>query len=67
MRLLIENMNIKTSILLFILAFSAAATIFAQNEKPNILFIMSDDHTSQAWGIYGGTLKDYVHTPNISR
>ena len=36
-------------------------------KKPNILFIMSDDHTSQAWGIYGGTLKDYVHTPNITR
>ena len=29
--------------------------------RPNILFIMSDDHTSQAWGIYGGILKDYVH------
>ncbi|GGK53834.1 acetylglucosamine-6-sulfatase [Lutibacter litoralis] len=28
---------------------------------------MSDDHTSQAWGIYGGVLKDYVHTPNISK
>jgi arylsulfatase A-like enzyme len=36
-------------------------------KKPNILFIMSDDHTSQAWGIYGGTLEDYVHTPNITR
>ncbi|WP_289053760.1 sulfatase family protein [Carboxylicivirga marina] len=36
-------------------------------EKPNILFIMSDDHTSQAWGIYGGVLKDYVHAPNINR
>ena len=36
-------------------------------KKPNILFIMSDDHTSQAWGIYGGILKDYVHNPNISR
>ena len=35
--------------------------------QPNILFIMSDDHTSQAWGIYGGILKDYVKTPNISR
>jgi len=34
---------------------------------PNILFIMSDDHTSQAWGIYGGILKDIVKTPNISR
>lgn len=36
-------------------------------KKPNILFIMSDDHTSQAWGIYGGILKDYVHTPNITK
>lgn len=35
--------------------------------RPNILFIMSDDHTSQAWGIYGGILKDHVKTPNISR
>lgn len=37
------------------------------DSRPNILFIMSDDHTSQAWGIYGGVLKDYVHNPNISR
>jgi len=29
-----------------------------EDTKPNILFIMSDDHTSQAWGIYGGILKD---------
>ncbi|HKK12926.1 MAG TPA: sulfatase [Flavobacteriaceae bacterium] len=35
--------------------------------RPNILFIMSDDHTSQAWGIYGGILKDYVHNTNIKR
>ena len=34
---------------------------------PNILFIMSDDHTGQAWGIYGGILEEYVHTPNIQR
>ena len=35
--------------------------------KPNILYIMADDHTAQAWGVYGGILKDYVHTPNIDR
>jgi arylsulfatase A-like enzyme len=35
--------------------------------RPNILFIMSDDHTSQAWGIYGGILKDFVQTPHIQR
>jgi len=38
-----------------------------EDTKPNILFIMSDDHTSQAWGIYGGILKDYVKNQNISR
>lgn len=37
------------------------------NERPNILFILSDDHTSQAWGIYGGILADYVKNENIRR
>ncbi|WP_242086587.1 sulfatase [Aestuariivivens sediminis] len=36
-------------------------------EKPNILFVLSDDHTSQAWGIYGGILKDYVKQDNLKR
>ena len=35
--------------------------------RPNILFIMSDDHTGQAWGVYGGALADYVRAPGISR
>ncbi|HEX5025589.1 MAG TPA: sulfatase [Agriterribacter sp.] len=44
------------------------APIFAQqNSRPNILFIMADDHTSQAWGIYGGVLRDYVKNENIKR
>lgn len=38
-----------------------------ESGRPNILYIMADDHTGQAWGVYGGILKDYVHTPNISR
>ncbi|MFV0396838.1 MAG: sulfatase [Bacteroidales bacterium] len=37
-------------------------------KPPNILFIMSDDHTSQMWGeVYGGVLKPYVQTKNIER
>lgn len=36
-------------------------------EQPNILFILSDDHTSQAWGIYGGILSDYVQNKSIDR
>jgi len=53
------------------LLFCFIVFVGCSNEKepvrPNILFIMSDDHTSQAWGVYGGILKDYVKTPNISR
>ncbi len=36
-------------------------------KRPNIPFIMSDDHTSQAWGIYGGVLADYVRNKHIQR
>jgi len=38
-----------------------------KQEQPNILFILSDDHTSQAWGIYGGILADYVQNKSIDR
>ncbi|MDR1381336.1 MAG: sulfatase [Tannerella sp.] len=37
------------------------------DSRPNILFILSDDHTSQAWGIYGGIPGDYVRNGNIRR
>lgn len=36
-------------------------------KPPNILFIMSDDHTSQAWGVYGGRLEAHVKNDNIKR
>ena len=39
----------------------------AQQDRPNILFILSDDHTSQSWGIYGGVLEQYVRNDNIRR
>ncbi|MCF8715653.1 sulfatase [Joostella atrarenae] len=42
-------------------------TTDSEQKKPNILFILSDDHTSQAWGIYGGILEDYVKNDNIKR
>jgi arylsulfatase A-like enzyme len=35
--------------------------------KPNILFIMSDDHTTQAIGAYGGRLAALDPTPAIDR
>lgn len=39
----------------------------AETTRPNILFIMSDDHTAQAWGIYGGILADFVKNDHIQR
>ncbi len=39
----------------------------APGDRPNILFIMSDDHTWQAVSAYGGILKDVCPTPNIDR
>lgn len=36
-----------------------------QEARPNILFIMADDHTTQAIGAYGGRLAALNPTPNI--
>ena len=44
--------------------------LFAQSalaDKPNILYIMSDDHTSQAVGAYGSRLAELNPTPTIDR
>ena len=36
-------------------------------QKPNIIFIMSDDHTSQAFGIYGSRLAHLNPTPTLDK
>ena len=36
-------------------------------QRPNIIYIMSDDHAYQAISAYGGALKDLAPTPNIDR
>lgn len=38
-----------------------------QNERPNIIFIMSDDHARQAMSIYGHPIGQVAPTPNIDR
>ena len=35
--------------------------------KPNIIYIMSDDHTTQAFGIYGSRLADLNPTPTLDK
>ncbi|MEL7496287.1 MAG: sulfatase [Planctomycetota bacterium] len=59
-------------IALFVLASSFANTLAvaqtesgAVDQQPNILFIMSDDHTSTAIGAYGSRLATLDPTPNI--
>lgn len=39
----------------FFIAFFSICILFAQ-KKPNIIFIMSDDHAAHAVGAYGGRL-----------
>lgn len=53
----------------FLLATSALAENREKESatRPNVLFILSDDHTSQSWGIYGGVLAPYVKNENIRR
>lgn len=49
------------------LVATLACTPSSGATKPNILFIMSDDHTSQAVGAYGGRLARLNPTPTIDR
>ena len=68
-------MNINNLITIGIATFSLAnvsscnqAIEEKQSEnKPNILYIMSDDHTSNAISAYGSRLADVAPTPNIDR
>lgn len=50
-----------------LVATSCATKEAKQPQRPNILFILSDDHTSQAWGVYGGILSEYVKNENIKQ
>ena len=53
--------NFTYEVKILILIFAVYSCDLKKSVKsPNILFIMADDHTSQAWGIYGGVLKNYV-------
>ncbi|MDO7172491.1 sulfatase [Mariniflexile sp. AS56] len=37
------------------------------NKKPNVIYIMTDDHAAQATGLYGGRLANLNLTPNIDK
>lgn len=45
----------------------SALVLIAQDTKPNIIWIFTDDHAVQALSAYGGRLKDVAPTPGIDR
>jgi arylsulfatase A-like enzyme len=66
-----NNMNTRRDFLKFIglgtVALAVTQSIMAKTQsdnRPNILFIMADDHASHAISAYGGNL---IKTPNIDR
>ena len=65
--------NNKTQINRSLLAMAALQamplSIFAQNagDRPNILYIMCDDHAMQAISAYGSPISKLAPTPNIDR
>ena len=52
-----------TALLIGFILLIASCT--EQSKQFNILFIMSDDHTTQAFGIYGSRLASLDPTPNL--
>ena len=59
--LFVPNGTILLSIMMFTVIVGCKETV--QNQRPNILFIMTDDHASQAIGAYGGRLAAVDPTP----
>jgi len=52
---------------LFSVVIASASKKEDASARPNIIFIMADDHAWQAVSAYGGPLKNYAPTPNIDR
>tara|TARA_R110002049_G_scaffold27321_3_gene94446 strand:- start:96500 stop:98086 length:1587 start_codon:yes stop_codon:yes gene_type:complete len=51
----------------FVLLLVVVSANLSSAERPNILFIMSDDHACNAISAYGGRLAEVAPTPNIDR
>ena len=49
------------------LAYTGKRAYGGKSDRPNILFVMSDDHCAQAIGAYGGRLAKLNPTPTIDR
>ncbi|MCM4153502.1 DUF4976 domain-containing protein [Arenibacter sp. N53] len=63
--------NTPTAFLFVLVAISLFScgdkTANQETTRPNIIFIMSDDHTTQGFGIYGSRLAELNPTPNLDK
>lgn len=63
--------NTPTALLFVLVALSLFScgdkTAEQEITKPNIIYIMSDDHTTQGFGIYGSRLAGLNPTPNLDK
>ncbi|MFC4994112.1 sulfatase [Rubritalea tangerina] len=55
----------KTKILTYVATAAMGLVANAEQKRPNILFLFSDDHALNAISSYGGPLKDIAPTPHI--
>lgn len=62
---IINNIRVFGVLSAVVVTLVMADRTMATEQPPNILFIMADDHTTQAIGAYGGRLAPLNPTPNI--
>ena len=53
--------------IIFLLILFSSCSNKPKHDPPNILFIMSDDHASNAIGAYGSRFSSLNPTPNLDR
>ena len=61
------NQNYLLLLLLFLTLFGFGPQDLRADQKPNIVFIFSDDHAPHAIGAYNGWLKSVNPTPRIDQ
>ncbi|MFY0598192.1 MAG: sulfatase [Cyclobacteriaceae bacterium] len=69
---MISNPTFTTGLILKSITILLVVTLLSSctgklEKKPNIIFIMSDDHTTQAFGTYGSRLASLNPTPTLDR
>ena len=59
-------MRLKLTLLLLVLTFGACTTAEEEAERPNIIFIFTDDHTTRALSAYGYGINETPHLDRIA-